>query len=125
RVGAEEERLVLELIGIVHPADGLADAAAAVRGDDLHARKILEHPAYDQPPQRQAEGERPAYAGSEAVVAHPLLAEADMRRMDHDRHVEILHQFPERPRLVVVGIVTLVAGVDEDALQAEFADRPL
>src|SRR5262245_3308045 len=48
-----------------------------------------------------------------------------MRRMDHHRHVEVLHQLPERARLVVVGIMTLVAGMDEDALEAELARRPL
>ena len=119
RVGAEEERLVLQFVGVVHPADGFADAAAAVRGHDLQLRKILQHAAHDHPPERQAQVERPADARGEAIVPHPLLAEAEMRRMDHHRHVEVLHQLPERPRLVVVGIVPLVAGVDEDALEPE------
>jgi hypothetical protein len=48
-----------------------------------------------------------------------------MRRMDHHRHVEVLNQLPERPRLVVVGIVPLVAGVDEDAFEPELLDRAL
>ena len=54
-----------------------------------------------------------------------LFAEADMGRMNEDRHAEILHQFPERPRFVVVRIVTLVARMDEHALEAELANGAL
>jgi hypothetical protein len=50
---------------------------------------------------------------------------AEMRRMDHHRHVEVLHQLPERPRLVVVRVMALVARMDEDALQAKLPDAPL
>ncbi len=45
--------------------------------------------------------------------------------MDHHRHVELLHQFPKRARVVVVRIVALVAGMNENALEAELADRAL
>src|SRR5215510_2067776 len=125
RVRAEEECLLLQLVGIVHPADGLADAAAAVRGHDGHAREILQNPAHDQPPQRQAQIEGPSDAGGETIVLHALLAEAEVRRMDHHRHVEFLHQLPKRARLVVVRIVALVAGMNENALEAELTDRAL
>src|SRR5262249_39610117 len=76
RVRAEEECLLLQLVGIVHPADGLADAAAAVRGHAGHAREILQNAAHDQTPQRQAQIEGPSDAGGETIVLHPFLAEA-------------------------------------------------
>ena len=89
------------------------------------AREILQHAAHDQPAEREAQVERPADARRQPILLHALLAEAEMRRMDHHRHVEVLHQLPERPRLVVVGIMALVAGMDEDALEAELLDRAL
>jgi hypothetical protein len=45
--------------------------------------------------------------------------------MDYHRHVEVLHQFPKRARFVVVGIMALVAGMNEDALEPEIANRAL
>jgi hypothetical protein len=96
-----------------------------VRGHDLDARKVFEDAAHDQPAQRQTQIERPPDAGGEPVLLHPFLAEAEMRRMDHHRHIKVLDELPERARLVVVGIMTLVAGMDEDALEAELTDRPL
>src|SRR5713226_8218113 len=48
-----------------------------------------------------------------------------MRRMDHHRYVELLHQLPERARLVVVGIMALVTGMNENPLEPELADRTL
>ena len=88
-------------------------------------REILQHAAHDHAAEREAQIERPADARRQAIVLHPLLAEAEMRRMDHHRHVEVLNQLPERPRLVVVGIMPLVAGMDEDALQPELLDGAL
>jgi hypothetical protein len=90
-----------------------------------HARKVLQDAAHDQAPQCQAKIERPSDAGRETIVSHPLLAEAEMRRMDHHRHVELLHQLPKRARLVVVRIVALVAGMNENALEAELSDSAL
>src|SRR5450631_791964 len=84
-IGPEEERLVLQLIGIVEPADHLADAAAAMGTDDRHPRKILQEAAHDQPRQGKAEIGRAADAGSEAVLLHALFAESYMGRMDHHR----------------------------------------
>src|SRR5262252_7592593 len=87
--------------------------------------KVLQDAAHDQPPQCQAKIERPSNTGRETIVSHPLLAEAEMRRMDHHRHVEVLHQFPKWARLVVVRIVALVAGMNENTLEAELADSTL
>jgi hypothetical protein len=53
-VRAEEERLLLQFVGVVHPADGLADTAAAVRGHDCRTREVFQDAAHDQPRERQA-----------------------------------------------------------------------
>ena len=45
--------------------------------------------------------------------------------MDHHGHVEVLHQLPKWARFVVVGIMALVAGMNEDALEPEIANRAL
>ena len=45
--------------------------------------------------------------------------------MDEDRHVEVLDQLPERPRLVVVRIMSFVIGLNQDALEAQLSDRAL
>src|SRR5260370_15125135 len=100
RIRPEENRLVLQLIGIVEPADDLADAAAAMRTNDLDPRKILQNAAHDQPRQRETEVSRAADAGGEAILLHALFAEANIVRMDHHPNVEALHQRPETPRIV-------------------------
>src|SRR5262249_59078430 len=92
---------------------------------DRQSPTVLQDGADDQPPQCQAKIERPSDAGRKTIVSHPLLAEAEMRRMDHHRHVELLHQFPKRARLVVVRIVALVAGMNENALETELSDSTL
>src|SRR5262249_6731786 len=122
-VRAEKKRLVLQFVRVVHPTDGLADTAAAVRGHDSHTRKVFQDAAHDQPCERQAKIERASDAGGEAIFFHPLLPEAEMRRMNHHRHVEVLHQFPKRACFVVVWIMALVAGMNEDALESKLADR--
>src|ERR1700722_10933193 len=53
-VGTEKEGLVTQFIGIVHPADGLADSTAAVRRDELHVREVLEDAANDKAAEGQA-----------------------------------------------------------------------
>src|SRR6516165_1751022 len=84
-------------------------------GDDLQPRKVLKHAAHDQAAERQTQIERPADARSQPIVPHPLLAEAEMRRMDHHWNVEILNELPKWARFVVVRITALVAGMDEYA----------
>src|SRR4029077_8627140 len=96
-------------------ADGLANAAAAVRSDDFQPRKVLKNAAHDQTAERQTQIERPADAGGQPILPHALFAEAEMRRMDHHRNVEVFNELPKRPRFVVVGIMTFVAGMDEYA----------
>src|SRR5262249_29706690 len=95
------------------------------RGDNFQSRKIFEDAANDQPAQRQAQIEWPADARRQPIFLHPLLAEAEMRRMDHHRNIEILNQLPEWPRFVVVRIMALVTGMNEYALEAELPHRPL
>ena len=124
-VGAEEERLVLQAIGIVHAPDHLADAAAEMGADELQLREFLEHAAHDQPRDRERAVHRTPDARRQAIVAHPLLAEADRRRMDDHRHVELLRQLKERHRLVVVGIFALQARGDPGALQPVLLDGAL
>src|SRR4029078_9700822 len=96
-----------------------------MRRHDLHPREIFQNAAHDQPAQGQAEIEWASDARSETILLHPLLPEAARGRRDHHGDIELLHQLPERARLVVVGIVTLVAGMNEDAPETELARRPL
>src|SRR5580704_16779718 len=42
--------------------------------------------------------------------------------MDHDRHVQILHQLPKRPSFVVIGIAAFVARVDEYPLESQLTN---
>src|SRR5262245_13208965 len=91
-VGAEEERLLLQPVGVVHASDHLADAPAEVSAYELEARELLEHAAHDQPCDRERAVHRAPDTGGKPIVAHALLAKADRRWMDHHRHIELLRQ---------------------------------
>jgi hypothetical protein len=45
--------------------------------------------------------------------------------MYHHRNVEFLDELPERTRFIVIRIMSLVAGMDENAFETEFANGPL
>src|SRR5260370_42033650 len=94
RIRPEKKRLVLQLIGIVEPADDLADAAAAMRTHDLDLRKILQNAAHDQPRQRETEVSRAADAGGKAVLLHALFPEAHTGRGDRHPNLPALHPPP-------------------------------
>ena len=90
---------------------------------ELEGRKLLEDAAHDQPRQREAIVLRPADARRQPIVVHAVLAIADRRRMDHHRDVEIGAELEERPCLVGVRVVVLMAGADHHALHAVDLDR--
>ena len=118
RIRAEEVCLVLQLVGIVHAADHLADAAATVRADDLEAREVLENAAHDQARQREAEVGRTADEARAATTdktrytfvypsnTYRAGVRADIERLWAAGCVEIeLRDFREAPvRLGVVSV---------------------
>ena len=91
----------------------------------LRVGQLLEDAAHDQPRQRQRIVHRAPDAGGQPVIAHPLLAEADRRRMDHHRHVELAGQLEERHGIVVVRIAALEARCDPGALEPVLLDGAL
>ena len=125
RIGAEKVGFVLQIVGVIHAPDHLADAAAQMGADEFQLGEFLENAADDEPAQGKAEIERTTDTRCQPVFLHPLLAEAEMRRMNHDRYVEFLDQLPERTRFVVVRVMSLVTGVNENALETEFTNGAL
>ncbi len=111
-IGAEEIRLILKIVGIIHPPDHFADAAAQMSADELQLREFLENAAHDQPRDRQRIVHRPSDARRKPVIAQPLFAETDGWRMNHDRDIELGRQLEERQALVVVWIMSGLARED-------------
>ena len=124
-VRAQEIRFLLQLVGIHHPADHLADTAAEMGADQLERRKPLEYPADQKPGDGEAVIRRAADARCEPVIPEPFLAEGHGGRMDHDRHIELAEKREERHGLVVVGIGSLDRRHRDDASEIEFADGAL
>ena len=94
-------------------------------GDELEPRKFLEHAVHDQARQRQAGVERAADTRGQPKFPHPLLAEADRRRMHEDRDVELARQREEGPCVGVVRIGATMARRDQHAAQAVLLHRAL
>src|SRR5580700_2672324 len=81
--------------------------------DDLHCRELLENAAHDQPRQREAIVGRAADARRQPVILHRR--RGGIARMDEDRNIQIGHQLEERFRRILVRIVAVMAGIDDDS----------
>src|SRR5262245_4488022 len=124
-IGAQPRCFVAELVSVVHPADHLADAAAEMAADEFQLGEFFEHTTHDHAGDSQTLVKGSANARGQAVVAHALFAKTYRWRVHHHRHSKACDHFKKWPSLVVIGVGTLMARVDEHAFQTAFNDGSL
>src|SRR5215468_9306867 len=124
-IAAEEIGFVLQFVRVVHASDHLADAATEMSTDQLQRRQPLENTSDDQSRDSERTVHRAAHAGGQSVDVESLLAEADRRRMDDHRHIQIISEIQKRESVIVVRIVTWQARQHPCALESILLNRPL
>src|SRR5260370_4018852 len=111
-VFAKEHGKVEQFIGIIHAADDFANSPTEMAANDFHCRELLENPAHDQAGQSEA-----VVGGAADARCKPIIGHCQRRSiawMNKHRNVEISDEVPERTRGVLVPVMPMMTGIDDE-----------
>jgi hypothetical protein len=111
-VRTKENGKIEQLVSVIEPADHIADATPEMAADNLHGWKLFENSTNDEPRQCQAVIRRAPDTRSEAIIRHGR--SRCVARMNKDRDIQAGHELPERLGGVLIRVMAVMAGVDDD-----------